>query len=641
MKAVEPTPPPRAARREPGRLPRWVWPVLALLPVLLLRLDWWTAFSSTPLFASPAIDEALHLDWARRLAAGAGSPEIPYFRAPLHAWWLGLLVRAGAGVATLRLAGLLCGLANLGLLLGLARRRLPSAALPWLLLLAGTSAAWIYFEPMLLIVHWLLLWLLISVGATLEAIEGGRRRWALLGGLAFGLAAISRPTALLLAPVLLWPGMAERGDLRRLWPRRALPWLLAAALPLGTVARINGWPASGVLVASQGGVNLWIGNNPQADGRSATLPGAGAAWERSDATAQAAAALGHRPTPGEESDWFARRAADWMRAEPGAAARLLLRKGAWLLAPGEGGSNTSPEALAEGAPLFGRWLRLGWWPLLLPGLAGLALGFPRHRELRRICWSGLLLYSGGLLLFFVNSRFRLPLLPLLALPAAELALAASRRLVWTARRTWRAGSEGAPPEPLELRPGRIRLLVALLALPLLAHLATRPADAATSRDAARGWQAFQLGNAWWRLQQPDSAEAEWRRAVELAPALPEARLNLALAASRRGDPAASERLLRDELAVDPTSAKAWTNLGALALDGERLPQAEAAFRRALRLRPGWPDADWNLGLVQCRLGLAALAAGDSESARQRLASADSTAYSGPARDRLARALATR
>lgn len=615
--------------------------LLALLPALLLRLDWWTSFSATPLFQAPAIDEGLHWDWARRLAAGAGSPEIPYFRAPLHAWWLGLLHRGGLELTGLRLASVATGLAGLGLLLALAWRRIAPGARPWLLGLAGASASWIFFEPMLLIAHWMLFWLLLSLLLTLRGLERGGFGTALGAGLAFGLATISRPTVLILLPVLLWPGASERdatkrGPLPRRWLRRALPWLVAAALPIGLVAHANGWPASGVLIASQGGVNLWIGNHPGADGRSAVLPGAGNAWERSDATAQAQAALGHAPTPAEESAWFARRALDWMRDEPAAAARLLLWKAALLLSPEEAGNNTNPMALAARAPLFGPWLAVGWWVLLLPGLAGLALGFPRHRELRRVCWSGLLLYGLGIVLFFVNSRFRLPLLPLLALPAAELAHAVARRLLWTARRTWRQGSEGTEPPAVGLSAVRLRWLLLLLALPLLAHLWTRPAEAVERNRQADAWQAFQLGNAWWRLQEADSAQADWRRALALAPALPEVRVNLALAAARQGRIAEAESLLHEELVWQPASAKAWTNLGAIALQAGREAQAEAAFRSALRWRPGWSDADWNLGLTLCRRGLDALANGDGSLALSRLSSADSTSYRGETWQRLSR-----
>jgi tetratricopeptide (TPR) repeat protein len=140
-----------------------------------------------------------------------------------------------------------------------------------------------------------------------------------------------------------------------------------------------------------------------------------------------------------------------------------------------------------------------------------------------------------------------------------------------------------------------------------------------------------------RLQQPDSARACFLDALEDAPALPEVRLNLGLLAWRV-DPARAESLFRAELAWNPTCAKAWNNLGGLWLEQGEPARAAEAFRLALRLRPDLADAAWNLGLAQTRLGLAALAAGDSASARAVLQEVLSSPYRGAGQRRLATVL---
>ena len=76
--------------------------LLALVLLLGLATDWYLSFSQSPLFHSPAIDEALHWQWAQALASGQGSPEIPYFRAPLYPWFLGGLARLGLQLSGLR-----------------------------------------------------------------------------------------------------------------------------------------------------------------------------------------------------------------------------------------------------------------------------------------------------------------------------------------------------------------------------------------------------------------------------------------------------------------------------------------------------------------------------------------------------------
>ena len=584
-----------------GKTRVW-WGAAALVVVaVLLRLDWQLAFRELPLSRSPAIDEALHWEWAQELAAGRGSPERPFFRAPLYPWWLGGLHRAGLSLAGLRWAGTCMGLGSLLLLAGIGARWLGRSTALWLLALGGLSGAWIYYEPQLLLEHQVLFLLLAATLAWLRLQERppGVADFGL--GLALALAALTRPNALLLAPfaVLLLLRLKESWDARL---RRLAFWGLGWLPPVLLVAGLNGWPGSGVLLASQGGVNLWIGNHAQADGRSAVLPGTGHAWERADATRLAAGALGRVPSPGEEDAFFTRQALDWVAANPLPAAGLTLRKLGWLLAPEELGNNTSPPQLASRRAWLGGLLSLSWLSLALPGLLGLALGFPRHPGLRLWLGGALLLYAGSFLPFFITGRFRLPLLPLLALPAADL-LAYVCTQQPKALLRWLG----------EQRPLRVAAALGVL-LALGSAWAFEAAELTPAvRRAQSGWQSFQLGNAWLRLGVEDSARVEYQRALTEAPGLPEVRLNLGLLAAARS-PQLAESLFLDELRVDPVSAKAWNNLGGLRLGIGDLDEARRCYREALRLRPGLEDAAWNLGLVACRLGLEAVQRGDAEMA---------------------------
>ena len=89
----------------------------------------------------------------------------------------------------------------------------------------------------------------------------------------------------------------------------------------------------------------------------------------------------------------------------------------------------------------------------------------------------------------------------------------------------------------------------------------------------------------------DSAESNFRRAIELAPdyILPHYNLGLVLASEGKLKPAITE--FRATLAVQPANPKAHLNLGrALLLDGET-GAAIAEFKLALKLQPVYPDAD--------------------------------------------------
>lgn len=57
----------------------------------------------------------------------------------------------------------------------------------------------------------------------------------------------------------------------------------------------------------------------------------------------------------------------------------------------------------------------------------------------------------------------------------------------------------------------------------------------------------------------------------------------------------AEAAYRQALALKPDYAEACNNLGLLLQSSGRLPEAEAVFRRAVELRPAYPDAHHNLG----------------------------------------------
>ncbi|MBM3546899.1 MAG: tetratricopeptide repeat protein [Alphaproteobacteria bacterium] len=114
---------------------------------------------------------------------------------------------------------------------------------------------------------------------------------------------------------------------------------------------------------------------------------------------------------------------------------------------------------------------------------------------------------------------------------------------------------------------------------------------------------LRLARALSRMGEADAADRSYEIAGRLAPrdvALAEERvLNLAAAGRRHGRVDAYRRAL----ALDPTLAPAWINLGALARG-----EAEGAWRRATHLAPDLADAHNNLGTVEQRAGRLAAAA---------------------------------
>ena len=81
-----------------------------------------------------------------------------------------------------------------------------------------------------------------------------------------------------------------------------------------------------VPIASQGGVNFYIGNNPQANGLSAVLPPYADDWEYTDAMHEVQKATGKIPRPSEVSDYYYKKGLNFILHSPVEFTSLFIKK---------------------------------------------------------------------------------------------------------------------------------------------------------------------------------------------------------------------------------------------------------------------------------------------------------------------------
>jgi tetratricopeptide (TPR) repeat protein len=113
-----------------------------------------------------------------------------------------------------------------------------------------------------------------------------------------------------------------------------------------------------------------------------------------------------------------------------------------------------------------------------------------------------------------------------------------------------------------------------------------------------------LGNAVYNLGRLEEAEAAYRRAIKLDPGQQQAQSNLGVTLARQGKleeaiahflKALESPALANESSTSIALGNAFYSLG-------RLEEAEAAYRRAIKLDPGQQDAQSNLGVTLARQG---------------------------------------
>jgi hypothetical protein len=381
--------------------------VLVTLLALAVRLASIALLGSEPLFRHPVVDAAWHHEWAARISAGEPAAFAPFFRAPLYPWLLGLLyaltgpsVTAG-GLLSVALSTTGCALFH-RLALRCAGRGAALAA----------SAAWALWGPDVMISGLLLmepLYTTLLILTLLMSVRGSGGS----AGLSLGAASIVRPAAVLLLPLVLW----RAG--RRWWAAAA-----AFSLPVAAVWLVNASAGDpGVVISSQGGINLYVGNGPGADGMTAFAPAPPGAPEGVDNVW--AASISEAPPgldPSGVSAWWTARTVEHVLSRPGDWALGMARKLLLLASPLEVPSNYDVYYMRRIDPVL-RVLASGPFPalpfalllLLLP--SALSGGRPDRLQILLSLWA--LAILAGVAVFFVTYRFRLPAVPFLLLLTAS------------------------------------------------------------------------------------------------------------------------------------------------------------------------------------------------------------------------------
>jgi len=535
----------------------------------LLRLIYSFEARDNPYFEQPIMDPLYHLEWARAFAAGEVFREGPFFRAPLYPWFLGLLLKVfGDGLLAPRIVQAGLGALTTGLTFAIGRRAFDFRVGLVAALLVAVNWVLIYFDGELLIPTLAIPLNLGALHVSLGLAQDPSRKRATVAGLLWGVAALARPNVLLFLPLLFgWLLLRRDAEGRRPWASALCLTLgaLAPILPITAYNRIAGqdW----VLVSSQAGVNLWIGNNPQSDGSTAIVPGTRPGWWDGffDSIALAEESEGRRLKPSEVSAHYSGKARDWLLEEPGAALGHLLWKFRLFWTDWELGNNADVRFFAFRFSGLLRWLPPSFGLLGPLAVVGLWLALRGGRRQFPL-WAFTLTYVFSVVLFFVCARYRAPVLPLFAVLGAAALVAGFESL--RARR-WGALGAGA------LVFGGVAVGVQQLPQGL-------------DTTGAKGLWA--LGIHALGEEQSRQAQALLREAIEENPTFWIARKDLGLALVQAGELLEASDAFREALQIKPDDAQASASLVDVLLARTLVSEAEVEARRGLRMNPDLAQA---------------------------------------------------
>jgi len=566
-----------------------------------------------PLFQGLVLDAYNYDEWAKRILAGDLVGEGVFGSNPLYPYALALMyevvgtsvervrwLQQGAGVLT---AVLVFRIAHLYFGRVAALVTLALCALYGPLVFMGGE---ILAEGLVVFLVAAALWLAVEVDRASSAptpLVRALHLTAWLGsGLLLGLACLGRPNLLPFAAILvlfaaLRPGAPDQVGHPTWWRRatsrsalvRAGAVLIGLGLAIGPVTARN-WAVGGelVLITSHSGVNLWIGNNEDADGWFRTPPGSRLAGDQlgllESAEREAERATRTEMTSREASRWWMRRATWFAVKYPDQWAGLMARKAFYFLNAYEKPLVGFYHVNQEYSPTLRR-ATVGYGVLLPLAVVGIAVTWRRRRE-HWLLLGYAAVTAATVIAFFVSMRYRIPIV-VAFLPYAGAGVA---QLIRNVRG----------------RPARTWLLTASL-LVGTAVVANIPLTEEANKDAAHA--QFLMGNLAGKDEDWDRAVEHLEVAVERVPNKLMYLNSLGVAYRKSGDLEQSLVIHQRAIELDPRHAKFHLNLGVTYKWMGRPDEAEAAYRKALEIRPSYTMAWHNLGNL-------ALARGDRDEARR-------------------------
>lgn len=406
-----------------------------VLLALVLRIIYHIEMRGHILVDQLQLDEMFHHRWAESIAAGDVIGEEVFFRAPLYPYLLGVLYAVfGSEPEIIRVLQHLAGVVLVVLIYILGRSLFGIIPAVLASLLCAMYGVFIVFEGRLLfdfpVTFLVFLWL------TLVVIAGGKPslswKWFGLFGFLFGLICIMRPPFLAVAlPVfgyLVW----EFRKTKQNFLSSVAALLITFALPI-LIVTIRNIVIGGdfVLIASQGGINFYIGNNPHSDGMTSSVPEAGEVfWENRHVQFIAERELGHPLSPSEVSAYWYKKAWEFIRDQPLAFFALTMKKFYLFWSHIEIANNLSYYWFERASSVV-RTLPVGFWLVGSLGLAGVVFAWRDRRARLPILF--IVVYCVVVVAFFITDRFRLPVVPLLCVFSG---LAVHRILLLAKERHW-------------------------------------------------------------------------------------------------------------------------------------------------------------------------------------------------------------
>lgn len=557
--------------------------VIILLAAWVFRLLYIRDMMDFPTWIRPIVDARTYHNMAALLAAGGNAGELLYWQSPLYPMLLSKLYSIwDACIPCARILQALIGSISCVLVYGMARINIDRRT-GWI---AAAICVFylplIYFETQLLsagLAIFSLLLFLVCIGFVRRRLDSP---WLFLVlGIAGGFAALARPPLLpFVLASALYATVADKStrDMRTVTLRIGLI-IVGSCFLLYPFSQLNKTHTGRfTFLPSSGGINLFLGNNP--DWNNTLFARPGVEWRK----------VYSRPyDEGATNAWqaaafFKKEVREYALTQPGAFLGGLLKKSGMLLSAHEIPRNTDIYIYHAWSPMLkaGAW-RLGLFGFPFSILFGFALAglWAGRRRIPAEMIFFLLLYPAVIVLFFPTARYRILTIPILAVAAAcgilQLAQALSKQQVRSA--------------------GGILLLTAAGCMISMGGAMIPIKDVDFEAELYRS-----VGRDYVDEKMFYEALPLLKKALALEPELLNAQLDMGQALGMSGQIEEAIDLLERATLTHSNHAGLHYNLGLFYRASTNLPLAEKYLLKAIELDPSLPHAHGEMARLRMQQG---------------------------------------
>jgi tetratricopeptide (TPR) repeat protein len=566
------------------------------------------------------IDSQRYNNMARSLAGGKGmSKELFWFyQAVFYPFFLSAVYRvSNSSVICAKVIQALLGSVTCLLTYRLGKKIFNPAAGLIAALITVFYGPLIFFETELLASGWAAFWSLVLVLFFLETSSKKNLWTCLLLGICGALAVVTRPTFLpFFAAGVVWLAIVFYRSVhnRQQITKRVgviLVGFLLIAIPVAALNfRVTGH--FGILPAS-GGINFYIGNNPDYDETICALPGTG--WEEMTALPVKNGVHGDM---WEEQKFYNRKVVDYIFKQPGSFVKGLAYKSVHFL-------NAREPPRSVDVYLFTKWSKLLGLLVWKVGRFGFPFGVLLPLAVLGVfsCWRKLpgplllfvILYPLSIILVFVSARYRVVMIPTIAIIAsAELLklIEATRACHWRRILSFSVLATLVvllstlpgpfPQEKVDYEAAFYRNVAANELKRGKIQQALVHTDKALQLMPEFGSAHATMGDVLTEMGRTDEAIEYFNRAVQLKPNLAHPHLSLGVAMAKQNNLDQAINHFSQVLRIDPRSRKALLYLGMIYSGQGEFEQAVECFTKLVKLEPNSALAQSNLGYALFQQG---------------------------------------